>query len=62
MIPLRTAPALSVTLLLFALLLLTALLRPVSGLRADFDNNGVVDFYDFFLFADYFGSAVRSDR
>ena len=58
MIPLRTAPALSVTLLLLALLLLTALLRPVSGLRADFDNNGVVDFYDFFLFADYFGQTT----
>ena len=29
---------------------------------ADFDNDGVVDFFDFFLFADHFGSTGQDEN
>ena len=30
------------------------------GLEGDFDNNGAVDFEDFFVFADSYGSTLPS--
>jgi len=41
-----------------SILLVTALLRPVSGIGADFDDSGSIDFDDFFMFADVFGQEV----
>ena len=43
---------------LVSILLVTALLRPVSGIGADFDDSGSIDFDDFFMFADVFGQEV----